>query len=92
MLAAASAVSLSQKREFKNGELVIIVMHLYRARRLKHQYYNDCSIVNCDNDCMVLVQIDYHSFAWVCGMHYMRKRIKNHFGRGLKSTSSSNIL
>jgi len=60
----------------------------YRARRLKKQFYNDCSIVNCDDDALVLIQVEYFTFAWVCGKHYMRKLIKGHYGRGLKNTKS----
>ena len=59
-------------------------MKRYHARRMKHQYYNDCCITNCDNDSMVLIQLSIHSFAWICGMHYMRNIIQKKFGRSSK--------
>jgi len=56
-------------------------MKRFRIKSIKHHYLNDCSITNCDNDSLVLIQIDTHSFAWVCGTHYMRNIIQKKFGR-----------
>jgi len=55
-------------------------MKLVRLRPLKHHYYNDCSVANCESDSLVLIQLSEWTFAWLCGKHYMRNIIQHKFG------------